>query len=619
MFSGETDPEAKRLVVAALCVLKDPEARSLVAALLAPTTPSDLLSEALRAAPELDGPEIESALARLLNSGPSDATLLKPMLDAVGALKMAGSLDALTRYTTNASEEARSAALRALFKTDTNSATARILPLLDHTSAEVRRSAIAALGSAKVASARPALLRAFAAPETRNEAIIALAQAPSTNALDAYLEGLREPSAKVRDAARRALEAIRTPALPLLEARASQLPAEVLTSLQQIYAKNERARALFATAPKSMEPDDYLAYALQSAGNAETGRVLFHDLSRLACIKCHVVGSEGGRIGPDLTTVGAQFSRRELAESVLFPSRAVREGYQAVQVETRDGEIVSGLFKGETAEELNLLDSEGQAQRLRKADITHRRLSDLSLMPEGLHTGLTSPQFAGLISFLESLRPAPTSFQAKGPPEGFTALFNGQDLTGWSAEAATAEHWRAGDGVMEHNGVAGDLWSERSFGDFILLLDWRWPDDPKWKQFPVIGPDGRERLNADGQSKTDRQLDAGASSILLRGYRKARANLFCDPVGSGELGEYRTDPNMPAEVRRAVTPKRRADKPIGEWNRMKITLAGDRVTVELNGEEVISRATLPGIPGRGPIGFQHGHGRIQFRNIFVKE
>ena len=95
--------------------------------------------------------------------------------------------------------------------------------------------------------------------------------------------------------------------------------------------------------------------------------------------------------------------------------------------------------------------------------------------------------------------------------------------------------------------------------------------------------------------------------------------MFCYPVGSGEVWEYRTDPAVSSEQRRALTPRKRADRPVGDWNRMEITLRGDRLTVVLNGEEVIASAQLPGVPVRGPIGLQHEHGRIQFRNIFVRE
>jgi hypothetical protein len=90
------------------------------------------------------------------------------------------------------------------------------------------------------------------------------------------------------------------------------------------------------------------------------------------------------------------------------------------------------------------------------------------------------------------------------------------------------------------------------------------------------------------------------------------------------------DKNQPAAVRAGVTPKRNADHDIGQWNTFEITMRGDRLTVVLNGEEVISNAQLPGVAPRGPIALQH-HGEkkdgawvsppslVQFRNIEIKE
>jgi hypothetical protein len=87
---------------------------------------------------------------------------------------------------------------------------------------------------------------------------------------------------------------------------------------------------------------------------------------------------------------------------------------------------------------------------------------------------------------------------------------------------------------------------------------------------------------------------------------------------------------MPPAVRAGVTPKKNADRDIGAWNAFEITMRGDRLTVVLNGEEVISNAQMPGIPARGPIALQH-HGAkkegkwvsppslVQFRNISIKE
>jgi hypothetical protein len=173
--------------------------------------------------------------------------------------------------------------------------------------------------------------------------------------------------------------------------------------------------------------------------------------------------------------------------------------------------------------------------------------------------------------------------------------------------------------MLEHDGKTGDLWTEQEFGDFELRLHWRWPDRPQWENFPLISTNSYEIKDASGKAVTERVLDAGDSGILVRGLYKAQANLFCYPVGSGESWEYRTDLNLPESVRRGVTPKRAADRPIGDWNQMRLVVRGHRMTVMLNGDKVISDAELPGLPERGPIGFQHEHGRIQFSNISIKE
>lgn len=205
------------------------------------------------------------------------------------------------------------------------------------------------------------------------------------------------------------------------------------------------------------------------------------------------------------------------------------------------------------------------------------------------------------------------------PPDGYAALFNGKDLTGWKADDDVKPHWTVTDGVLEHDGKKGDLWTEAGYGDFVLMLSWRWSGTPAVEHFPIFDADGNEVRGPDGKVKTERMVDGGDSGVFLRGYPKAQANLFCYPCGSGEVWTYRTDPSMPPEVRKACMPKKRADKPVGEWNRMTITMKGERLTVALNGEEVITEARLPGIPARGPIGLQHEHNKIQFKNLYLRE
>lgn len=68
-----------------------------------------------------------------------------------------------------------------------------------------------------------------------------------------------------------------------------------------------------------------------------------------------------------------------------------------------------------------------------------------------------------------------------------------------------------------------------------------------------------------------------------------------------------------------VTPKLKADRPLGQWNRFVITMRGDRLTVKLNGQTVLENAQLPGVPQRGPIALQHHGDSLQFANIYIKE
>ncbi|MGC1274338.1 MAG: DUF1080 domain-containing protein [Planctomycetaceae bacterium] len=221
------------------------------------------------------------------------------------------------------------------------------------------------------------------------------------------------------------------------------------------------------------------------------------------------------------------------------------------------------------------------------------------------------------------------------PPAGFTSLFNGKDLSGWKIPEDDGGHWKVVDGVIDYDAgseAAGDksLWTEREFGDFELLVDWRIKETPQVNHgIRYILPDGSYARDATGKVISIPLPDAD-SGILLRGDVKNQVNIWCWPAGSGEFYGYRNNSKMPAEVRAAVTPRTQADKPVGEWNTFKITSRGDRVTVVLNDVLVIEDAQLPGIAETGALGLQH-HGTLkdgkwagapslmQFRNIYVRE
>jgi Domain of Unknown Function (DUF1080) len=216
-----------------------------------------------------------------------------------------------------------------------------------------------------------------------------------------------------------------------------------------------------------------------------------------------------------------------------------------------------------------------------------------------------------------------TPAETATPDQGFTSLYSGLDLRGWRSDPGHAGHWTAHDSILDYDGKSTakdkDLWTEKSYGDFILIADWRLPGKPSPRPRPVVLPNGDEAKDPDGKTKTLQIPYAGDSGILLRGQDKGQVNITCNTIGSGELYGFRVDKSMPAETRAGSIPKVKADAPLGKWNRFVITMKKDRVTVVLNGKTVIEDTPVPGLPARGPIGLQHQGDPVEFTNLFIKE
>ena len=221
------------------------------------------------------------------------------------------------------------------------------------------------------------------------------------------------------------------------------------------------------------------------------------------------------------------------------------------------------------------------------------------------------------------------------PPPGFISLFNGRDLAGWKVPAGDNGHWKVVDGAIDYDAQSearGDknLWTEREFGDFVVMVDWRIKETPYVNpNVPYILPDGTHARDIKGK-EMKMSLPDSDSGFILRGDVKNQVNIWCWPIGSGEFYGYRMDASQPPQVRAGVTPRTQADKPVGEWNRYEITMKGDRVKVVLNGKTVIENAQLPGVKARGALGLQHHGGKangqwnsppslLQFKNVYVKE
>ena len=224
---------------------------------------------------------------------------------------------------------------------------------------------------------------------------------------------------------------------------------------------------------------------------------------------------------------------------------------------------------------------------------------------------------------------------AAQPPAGFTALFNGKDLSGWRGgttydhrqlldlpaterdalltkwAASLTElkdgkpHWRAEGSVLVNDGFGGYATTERDYGDFEFLVDFK------------LAP------TAD-------------SGVYLRGVPQVQIwdSTMPDPKGHGYVkgsgGLWNNPKDTPGR-----DPLVHADKPIGEWNALRVVMVGSRVSVWLNQKLVVDHVILEiyydknnkklsaeqrrPVPSRGPIQLQTHGGATHWRNIFIRE
>lgn len=234
-------------------------------------------------------------------------------------------------------------------------------------------------------------------------------------------------------------------------------------------------------------------------------------------------------------------------------------------------------------------------------------------------------KLAMVVTTLLGIHPA----SAQQAPAGFTALFNGKDVAGWrggdtfdhrkwlalpeaertakNAEwtADMKKHWSAQNGELVNDGNGKYATTEKDYGDFELLLEY----------------------------KTVAKADSG---IYLRGvpqvqiWDSTEVAKFPIGAGKGSGGLWNNSAGAPGK-----DPLVLADKPFGEWNKFRIVMVGARVSVWLNDKQVVDHAILENfydkadqalkpeqrrpVPAKGPIELQTHGGEIRWRNVFLRE
>ncbi len=138
-----------------------------------------------------------------------------------------------------------------------------------------------------------------------------------------------------------------------------------------------------------------------TSGDPRRGEAIFRRKD-LQCLKCHAAGGAGGRVGPDLSSIGASAQPDYLVDSLLDPNAKVKEAYNSVLVETDEGKVLTGLVVRETKTELVLRDAEDRQITVPVASIESKR-DGRSLMPNGTVDALTRAELVDLVRFLSEM------------------------------------------------------------------------------------------------------------------------------------------------------------------------------------------------------------------------
>jgi len=136
--------------------------------------------------------------------------------------------------------------------------------------------------------------------------------------------------------------------------------------------------------------------------------------AELGCVLCHSIGGVGGKVGPDMTSLGAAAPADYLVESVLLPNAKIKEGFHGINVETKDDLEYSGILVRETGQEVVLRNAQNQEVSVAKSNIRKRANASQSLMPAGLLDTLPESDRNDLVAFLTRLGKAGDYDASKG-------------------------------------------------------------------------------------------------------------------------------------------------------------------------------------------------------------
>jgi putative heme-binding domain-containing protein len=144
--------------------------------------------------------------------------------------------------------------------------------------------------------------------------------------------------------------------------------------------------------------EELLAEPPRAPVSPEEGRAIFDKL----CAQCHKFGSIGKEVGPDLTTMTSRLKRKDIVESILWPSKTISDQFEMALIQTKTGDVISGMVQRENAQAVFMVTAQAPDKPIRilKTQIAERKKSTVSMMPEGLVDDLGAGPAGSLVAFL---------------------------------------------------------------------------------------------------------------------------------------------------------------------------------------------------------------------------
>jgi putative heme-binding domain-containing protein len=244
--------------------------------------------------------------------------------------------------------------------------------------------------------------------------------------------------------------------------------------------------------------------AVTKNGDAARGERIFRRAQQ-NCLSCHAIGGVGGNVGPDLTSIGASAQQDYLVDSVLYPNKDIKEGFQAFLIDTKDGEATAGIPVRENDQELVLRTAADQDVSIPRDQIVSRKPGG-SLMPSGLTDNLNHQEQLDLFRFLSEL----------GKPGPFDAA-RGDVARLWKIAPEGSNSWHKAYSLVDGRLLRADLENAAGVSDGVILAAARFRTVKGGPiHFNVSPPDGVALVIDGKESSAATALNAGEHTIALR-------------------------------------------------------------------------------------------------------